>query len=192
MAIDPTQVTTIWADELPPAAITPSSIVMHAIGETLYKGLVSEIMALVPSVNYQPYEVKWLNVTNAYVADNFELNGLGKTAGLWPGWQIMNGNNGTENMDNAVALGFGSVRNTMRESVGENSKVLVKNNIPILDVALDNSSSDNGDPGPYVISSPGGLTINRTYTGAVNKTSTNTPVSIMQKSIVQLFIMKLP
>jgi len=104
--------TTIRVDQLPPQAITLSSAIPHALGTTLYKGLISEIIALLPqSVSYRPYEVKQLNVTDLYITQNFTLDGtassgIGKSDGLWAGWAIMNGNNGTTNMDGAIALGY--------------------------------------------------------------------------------------
>lgn len=197
MAIDPSIITTVRADQLPVAPLTGESIIMHAIGETLYQATISELISLLPTAAYKPYETKVLNVTDLYIDQNFTSEGptagLGKSDGLWSGWAIINGNNGTAiSMDNAVVLGYGATRNTMREPVGENTKALVKNNIPVMDVTLEGSSSDNGDPGNLLITSPGGGNGIRTYTGTVNKLSTNTPISIQQKSFVQLFIMKLP
>lgn len=198
MAIDPTQITTVRADQLPVAPITNESIIMHAIGEVLYQGTVAEIAALVPSVTYKPYETKILTVTDIYVTANFTIDltatsGLGKPGGEWPGWAIMNGNNGTTNMDNAVPLGYGVTQNTMRAEVGENTKALVKNNIPKLDATFPTTDADNaGGTKLYVMANDQDPKPAATWTNAVNATSTNTPISIMQKSRVLLFIMKLP
>lgn len=198
MAIDPTIITTVRADELPIAPITQDSIIMHAIGEILYQGTVAEIVALIPSVNYKPYEVKWLNVSDIYIDDNFDMadgatKGLGKVNGLWPGWAIMNGNNGTTNMDDAIPLGFGVTRNSMKEQVGENSKVLVKNNIPKMDLTAPVSDSDSGGGSKiYIMATDLQAAGTHVYTNAVNAASTNAAVNIQQKSYVQLFIMKLP
>lgn len=193
MTIDPTQITTKSAEELPVLALTNDSIIVHSVGGVLYQATVSEIQALLNIVSYKPYEVKQLNVTDLYIETNFEVNGLGKEDGLWPGWAIINGNNGTViNQDNATFVGWGTTNNAMRAQVGENTKTLVKNNIPPLDVALDNSVADNGDPGVYLISANTQLDQKRTYTNAVNSASTTASFSIQQKSFVQLFIMKLP
>jgi hypothetical protein len=193
MAIDPALITTVRADQLPVSALTSESIIMHAIGTTLYRAEVSEIEGLLNIVSYRPYEVKWLNVTDFYVDENFESNGLGKSTGLWNGWQIMNGLNGTTNMDGAVALGYGVNYNSMREQVGENSKVLVKNNIPVLDCTLPVSDADNGGGSKdYVMATDVEASGTHQYINTVNVGSTNVAVDIMQNSIVQLFIMKLP
>jgi hypothetical protein len=194
MAIDPTQITTVNAEELPIAPVSLDSIIVHSIGGILYQGTVSEITALIPSVNYQPYEVKQLNVSNLYITANFEENGLGKTDGLWFGWARIDGNNGTGfNSDGATFIGFGDVYNTMRQEVGENNKTIVKNNIPILDAKFPMSNDDNsGGSFDYLLGSPNEPAGTHTYVGSVNQGSTNTPISIMQKSYVQLFIMKLP
>lgn len=199
MAIDPSLISTARVDQLPAASITPSSILPHGVGTELKQGTVQEILDLVSALvaTYKPYEVKLLAVTDLYVDTNFDMadgptKGLGKSGGLWPGWAVMNGNNGTVNMDDSIPLGFGATRNTMLAQVGENTKALTKNNIPPLDVELDGSNADNGDPGNLLLTNPGSPNGARTYSGKVNKSSTQIPISIMQKSIVLLYIMKLP
>lgn len=196
MAIDPSIITTVRADQLPVAPVTQESIIMHAIDEVLYQGTIAEIAALIPSVSYKPYEVKWLNVTDLYIDQNFYTEGadkgLGRPDGLWNGWAIMDGAHGTENFDGAVPLGFGASYNTMRQQVGENSKALIKSNIPVLDSTLPGSNDDNSQSGAYVCTSNEQFNENRLRPGTVNVGSPNTPVNIMQKSFVQLFIMKLP
>lgn len=194
MAIDPTQITTINAEQLPPLALTNESIIMHSVDGVLYQATVSEIQALLNIVSYKPYEVKQLNVSDLYIETNFDTGtGLGKSDGEWFGWAIINGNNGTViNQDNSTFVGWGTTNNSMRAQVGENTKALVKSNIPPLDVTLANSTADNGDPGAYLLASPNDFFENRKYTDAVNKGVTPTPIDIRQKSFVQLFIMKLP
>jgi hypothetical protein len=193
MAIDPTQITTVNAEELPIAPITLDSIIVHSIEGILYQGTVSEITALIPSVNYKPYEVKQLNVTDLYVTQNFESNGLGKADGFWSGWTIINGLNGTGfDSDGVTFIGYGAEYNAMRAEVGENTKALVKANIPPLDLTFTGSNDDTGDPGNLIITSPADSNGPHTLTGAVNNGSPATPISVMQKSRVQLFIMKLP
>lgn len=199
MAINPDDITTARVDDLPPAAITASSIIPHSVAGLLSRGTVQELLDLIGEsvATYKPYEVKLLAVSDIYVDANFNMTdgptkGIGKSDGLWPGWAIMNGNNGTKNMDDAVPLGFGSVRSTMLADVGENAKTLVKNNIPPLDSNLEGSNDDNSQPGRYVCTSdeqPNGA---RLRANSVNSLSPNTPVNIQQKSIVLLYIMKLP
>lgn len=193
MAIDPTQITTKSAEELPVLALTNDSIIVHSVDGVLYQATVSEIQALLNIVSYKPYEVKQLNVTDLYIETNFEVNGLGKEDGEWFGWTIINGNNGTViNQDNATFVGWGTTNNAMRAQVGENTKTLVKNNIPPLDVAIPGSNADNGDPGDLFITATVQGNGDHTLTNKVNSGSTTASFSIQQKSFVQLFIMKLP
>lgn len=193
MAIDPAQITTVNVEQLPITPITPESIIPHSIGGILYQATISEIVSLVPSATWRPYQVMILNVTDLYIENNFESDGLGVVGLLWEGWQIMNGNRGTVNMDNAIPLGFGTTRISMKEQVGENTKALVKSNIPPLDFTPPTSNADNGGGDRTLIMAtsiePAG---EKTYYNVVNKLSTATPISIMQKSFVQLYIMKLP
>lgn len=198
MAIDPSIISTVRVDELPIAPITPESIIPHSIDGILYQGTISEVVALIPSATWKPYQVIILNVTDLYVDENFDINltatsGLGKVGGLWQGWSIMNGNNGTTNMDDAIPLGYGVTRNNMREPVGENNKVLNKSQIPKMDLTLPTTDADNaGGTKLYVMANDQDQKPAATWTNAVNATSPNSPVSIMQKSFVQLYIMKLP
>lgn len=199
MAIDPSLISTARVDQLPAAPITPTSILPHGVGTELKQGTVQEILDLVSALvaTYKPYEVKLLAVTDLYVDTNFDMadgptKGLGKSGGLWSGWAVMNGNNGTVNMDDSIPLGFGATRNSMLAQVGENTKALTKNNIPPLDSNLEGSNDDNSQPGRYVCTSdeqPNGV---RVRPNSVNAASTQTPVNIMQKSVVLLYIMKLP
>lgn len=190
MAIDPTQITTVNAEELPVAPVTVNSIIVHSIDGILYQGTVSEITALVPSVNYQPYETKMLNVSNLYITQNFEESGLGKTDGLWPGWAIIDGNNGTGfNSDGVVFIGWGNVYSDMRAEVGENSK---STQVPISGFTV-GESTNLGTAGKLIVSS--GFDESSEYLESLRKSTTPAPsitINIMQKSRVQLFIMKLP
>lgn len=184
--------TTIRVDQLPPQAITASSAIPHALGTTLYKGLISEIIALLPqSVSYRPYEVKQLNVTDLYITQNFTLDGtassgLGKSDGLWSGWAIMNGNNGTTNMDGAIALGYGVNNNSMRAQIGEDQKLV---NVPTS--GFQTGSTVAGAPsGRLIVSS--GLSGSLDSIRKVGDLIPQLSFSVRQKSYVQLFIMKLP
>ena len=193
MAIDPTQVTTVNAEQLPILPLQNDSIIVHSIDGILYQGTVSEIQALLNIVAYKPYEVKWLNVTDLYISENFDVNGLGLVDGDWATWQIMNGNNGTTNFDGAVALGYGATYNSMKQQVGENTKAIIKTNIPALDFVAPVSNADNGGgTHDYIMATNTEPAGTKTYVSSVNSPSPATPISIMQKSYVQLFIMKLP
>lgn len=194
MAIDPTQITTVNAEQLPVLPLQIDSIIMHSVDGVLYQATVSEIPPFIPSVNYQPYEVKQLNVTDLYIINNFDETGLGLPGGTWPGWAVINGNNGTAfDSDGCTFIGWGDVYSTMRQEVGENTKAITKNNIPPLDLRVPLTDGDNaGGSKIYFMTNDYDPQGEKTYTGVVNKTSTSTPLSIMQKSRVQLFIMKLP
>jgi len=195
MAIDPTIITTVRADQLPVAPLTNESIVMHAIGETLYQATVDELIALLPPGNaYKPYETKILYVTDLYVQNNFETSGvnkgLAKPDGLWPGWAIMDGVHDTANMDGAIPLGYGATYNTMRQEVGENNKsvVLPTSGFPV------GEATNNPPSGRLIVSS--GLDESGEFFESIKKVgNTGAPsitFSIMQKSRVMLYIMFLP
>jgi len=51
-----------------------------------------------------PGELKWLNVDASFVSTNFP-SGLG--VGIYTGWAVANGTNGTEDMTGLVAIGQG-------------------------------------------------------------------------------------
>lgn len=51
--------------------------------------------------------------------------GLGKVGGLWEGWQICNGNNGTDNLDGQVLMGYGANHSVIGQFLGSKDAVLV-------------------------------------------------------------------
>src|SRR4051812_44209410 len=57
---------------------------------------------------YAQYQVIELDCPQAYLAANFDGTGLGLTNGLWPGFAICNGNNGTKNRNGRVGIGYGT------------------------------------------------------------------------------------
>jgi hypothetical protein len=183
MAIDPSLITTIRADQLPTAAITTNSIVMHAIGEVLYQTSIADLSSYVRSqANYLPYEIKILNVENSYVTENFELDGLGKN--LWLGWQVMNGNRGTANVDGKSLIGFGTTYNAMKAAGGSANAVVVEHSHGTK--YGENGAGSLYPETPYVSNILGGDSQNTTTVG-VSGIGKNMP-----PYLVQLIIMKLP
>lgn len=189
MAIDPLLITTIPANELPIADITDESIILHAIGEVLYRTSLLDLAKNVKTtINYAPYEVKTLWVDNNYISANFETNGLGKN--LWLGWQRMNGDRGTCDMNGSTFIGYGSTYNTAKVPVGENSKYILKGNLPNLTIPTNTNlafGSGDGVSRQRVAIEPSGIG-NRIEIPANAGDSFN----VMQKSYVFLIIMKLP
>jgi len=132
MAIDPNLVTTVRVGELPPLALENASKMAHEIGDTLYQFTLEELVNFVRSQSIsQPYEVKYIRVPDSqYITDNFDMTpganqGLGKSGGLWEGWAIFNGNNGTDNLDGQTLIGFGANYNTVGQFVGSADAVVV-------------------------------------------------------------------
>ena len=127
------------------------------------------------------------DVSNGYIADNFDGTGLG--INLEAGYAIVNGNNGTRNWDDCFPLAYGTTNTTMGASVGSNTVTLLPTNIPPLEVEFTPSGQDNGNVGNYV------ETGNAEAYSPNKKLTTigtnSTPFSIKNKSIVTLVTMKL-
>ncbi len=64
-------------------------------------------------------DVKMLQVSMAYIADNFDVTGMGMNERL--GWKVLNGLNGTINMSNKLPIGYNWDNiGTVNEIVGTN------------------------------------------------------------------------
>jgi len=191
--------TTVSVPELPPATITDSSEFPHSVGDILSKCTGLDIKNYLQSlVGYAPYEIKCLRPPGdgtAYVSEHFDtsatsLNGLGLVGGIWEGWAICNGNNGTDNLDGQTLIGFGANYAIIGEFTGSEEVTLTINQIPAHshDITLYNAS-----PSP-------GNTINSLELGDPNNPGTYTtnsrggglPHNNMQPSMVVLVIIKLP
>lgn len=137
MAINPNLINTVRASELPPASPTDASVLVHEVGGFLSKMTVLELIDYIrtQATSYQ-YEVKLIRAPNkTYITDNFDMlpgatQGLGKVGGLWEGWAICNGNNGTDNLDGQTFIGYGANYSTVGQFIGESEHTLTINEIP--------------------------------------------------------------
>lgn len=132
MAINPADVTTVQVGELPPLALSLSSIIPHEIGGVLHKSTVQDLVNFINGQSeVKQYELKLIrNPTSAYITDNFDMavsptTGLGKAGGLWEGWAICNGNNGTDNLDGQTLIGQGATYPTVGTFLGSKDAVVV-------------------------------------------------------------------
>lgn len=139
MAIDPALITTVQVSELPPASFIPESILAHQIGDILSRGTIQELVDYIRSQSVSfPYEIKFLRPPGNgadYINENFDMTpgatqGLGKTDGLWNGWAICNGNNGTDNDDGITYIGYGANYATVGQNIGTATVTLTESQIP--------------------------------------------------------------
>lgn len=148
MAINPANIDTVSVDELPPALFNLTDKIPHSIGGDLFSGTVQDLIDIVRlNSNAFQNEVKWLSVDNQYLIDNFDATGLGTNLCL--GWAMMNGNNGTTNIDGRVFVAHGSTYNTLGQFGGSADAVVVSHTH-----AYNTSTDDSGDDGQYIITSP--------------------------------------
>lgn len=68
-------------------------------------------------------DVKEIDVTNAYIAANFDSTGLGINERV--GWAICNGNNGTRDRSGRVAIAYGTGYTLMGDTGGSPDAVVV-------------------------------------------------------------------
>jgi len=130
----------------------------------------------------QSGDVKRVKCDLTYLNDNFDINGLGKNLRL--GWQICNGNNGTDNLAGRVGIGYGLGYSTLGGIGGSKDSILVEhshtynsiNNVGKAVLAFDSVGDKEG--ASY-------FTAN-TNTIGVSGTDKN-----MQPYIINLYIMKL-
>jgi len=130
----------------------------------------------------QSGDVKRVKCDLTYLNDNFDVDGLGKNLRL--GWQICNGNNGTDNLAGRVGIGYGLGYSTLGGLGGSKDAVLVEhshtynsiNNVGKAVLAFDSVGDKEG--ASY-------FTAN-TNTIGVSGTDKN-----MQPYIINLYIMKL-
>lgn len=201
MAIDPTQITTVQVSELPPSEITTESLLAHQIGDVLFKGNVQQLVDYIRAQSTsQPYEIKHIYPPNSqYITDNFDMTpgstqGLGKPDGLWSGWAIFNGNNGTANLDGQTLIGWGANYNTIGNFVGASTHTLTEAQLPLMNksITLPVSDADNGGgTHDYVMATNTEPAGNKVYTGAISIGSGQSHNN-MQPSMTVLIIYKLP
>lgn len=140
MAINPDLVTTVQVSELPPAPLSATSLLAHQVGDILSRVSMEELLLYVRSQSIsQPYETKFLTIPQSeatdYINANFDMTigatqGIGKTDGLWNGWAIHNGNNGTYNLDGQTLIGYGANYATIGQFVGSATHTLTTAQMP--------------------------------------------------------------
>lgn len=203
MEIDPNLITTVQVSELPPNALAPENEFPHQVGDVLSKATIQQLLDYVRAQSIsQPYEIKCLRIPNAdftvYLNANFDMTpgateGLGKVDGLWNGWAIFNGNNGTDNLDGQTLIGWGANYNTIGQFVGESEHTLTIPELPVVSpingagiqkggtfggtggISLADTGTGNYAPGQFVQPFGGGEAHNN-----------------IQPSMVVLMIYKLP
>lgn len=203
MAIDPNLVTTVRTGELPPLPLELESKIAHEIGDVLYRTDIQDLVNFIRanSISY-PYEKKDIIAPNPeYITDNFDMTpgateGLGLVGGLWEGWAICNGNNGTPNLDGQTLIGYGANYPTVGQFLGSKDAVLVEHGHGLASRSWTTNNTD-GLPESDVIA---GRSLSRTgYTEL--GTSSQPLVEVVgedgtdkniQPSMVILMIMKLP
>ena len=178
MAINPSEITTVRASELPPSSPTDASVLVHEVGGILSRMTVLELIYYIKTqaTSYQ-YEVKLIRAPNeTYITDNFDMlpsatQGLGKVGGLWEGWAICNGNNGTDNLDGQTFIGYGANYSTVGQFLGSPDAVLIDHSHTVPKAANDTDgntlSPGNGNLGTVNTSSVGSTVgedgVNKSY-----------------------------
>jgi hypothetical protein len=130
--------------------------------------------------NFLTGDVKEVDVTNAYIAANFTVNGLGINERA--GWAICNGNNGTKDRNGLVSLGYGIAYSSMGVNGGEGTHTLINAELPNFKTPLSVTAGTSPDAG--------GLNCNFDLNTTVS-TGSSQPFTNMQPYIVTLFIQKL-
>lgn len=152
---------------------------------------IRNVLGVLADGTAQTGDIKEIDVSTSYISANFDITGLGKNERL--GWAICNGNNGTRNRNGRVAIQYDPTNfPTLGAAVGSNNVTLVKNNIPLLDATFPVSNNDNaGGTFTYIMATDVSPQGSKTYANTINSGTTNAPISVVQSSIVTLFIMKL-
>lgn len=200
MSIDPDNINTVQVKDLPPNELSLTDNFPHEVGDVLSRSTIQDLANFLrsQSVSY-PYEIKYIYPPNyAYIEDNFDMTpgsaqGIGKISGIWNGWAIFNGNNGTANLDGRTLIGFGANYATTGQMLGEEEHVLTIPELPVVSpingtffkkgssfggstgLTVGDVGTTNFAPGELVKPFGGGLAHNN-----------------IQPSMVVLIIMKLP
>jgi len=129
--------------------------------------------------------IKIRDCSNQYIADNFDVTGLGINLEL--GYAICNGQNTTRNWGGRVPLAYGTGYVTMGATDGEKTHILSIPEMPSHSHGFNSSNADNGDPGAYILTSPNELNTIQ----YINNTGGGLAHNNMQPYIVTLVTMKL-
>lgn len=187
--INPNDITTVRVDQLAPDSISLTGIFPFETldDQTLKKATFAELIAFIAlQTSALQFEVKRMSVTQAYIDDNFDVTGLG--INLCAGFAICNGQNGTENLDGLVGVGFGTVQNNIGGFGGEKEHTLTIEEIPAHNHLI-NEVYNEDIYGTKVGS--GGGTIESTGTQTTATKGGGLAHNNMQPYIVQLYMMKL-
>jgi hypothetical protein len=181
--IDPNLITTIRVGELPPVVPSLTSKIPHEVGVDLKYMTVQDLVTfLQPFIGTFQYEKKVLHVDAQYIIDNFDSTGLGKN--ICVGWAIMNGQNGTTNIDGLVSIAYGAVNNVLKQTGGSRDAVVVAHTHTVNQIkSYNNTFGLNGFYDRSNTASSAGIATESTGVSGLNKN--------MQPYIVELHIIKL-
>jgi len=130
----------------------------------------------------QSGDVKRVKCDLTYLNDNFDVNGLGKNLRL--GWQICNGNNGTDNLAGRVGIGYGLGYSTLGGIGGSKDAILVEHSHTY-------NSINNVGKAVLAFDSVGDKEGASYFTTNTNTIGVSGMDKNMQPYIINLYIMKL-
>ena len=131
----------------------------------------------------QSGDIKVIKADATYLANNFEVDGLGKN--LRAGWAICNGNNGTDNLQGRVPIHY-SANFPLGTVGGSKDAVVVEHSHNYTQYTLDQEVSSNGNGVRSLKkndSQSGSFTTSTTGVSGTNKN--------MQPYLATVYIMKL-
>ena len=181
--IDPNEITTVRVDQLPPDSLHLTDLFpFETADQFLKKATIAELVAFIAlQTSALQFEVKEMMVNQAYIDDNFDETGLG--INICAGFAICNGQNGTENLDGLVTIGYGTNYSSVGGFGGSKDAVVVEHSHGI---KYGNNGTGTSYPeDPYISSVLGGDMYGTEITGVsgVNKN--------MQPYVIHLKMMKL-
>lgn len=137
-----------------------------------------------------PYQIREIDPpNNAWITANFDATGLG--TGLYKGWAVCNGNNGTKNRNGRVGVAWGTIYSTIGSLIGAKEHTLTMDQLPNLILTVRTTAGGTGGSDDKPARGTGGENENN-YPITKNQTTHSQPHNNMQPSIISLFIMKLP
>lgn len=182
--------------ELPPTPILGTDNIPHETGDVLGKATIDELVAFIKAgLSASKYEIKYIRApNNAYITDNFDMTigenqGLGKAGGLWEGWAICNGNNGTDNLNGRTLIGYGASYNAIGQMGGSPNAQTISHSHGITLSQRNGENSDSTTTAFFCNSGSGGQSqevFAQTSTSGYDGTGLN-----MQPFMVTLIIQKL-